>query len=117
MTPAAERLRIDLAAIRFADPQPPVVTNVAAEPNGAAAQIPGLLARQVAEPVRVTEMVLRLAALGVRSVIEIGPGRVLSGLVARIEPSLARAHLAVAADLDAAATFVAGPGAKPATAG
>jgi malonyl CoA-acyl carrier protein transacylase len=62
-------------------------------------------------------MVLRLAALGVRSVIEIGPGRVLSGLVARIEPGLERAHLGCVADLDAAATFVTGPGAKPATAG
>jgi hypothetical protein len=42
---------------------------------------------------------------------------VLSGLVARIEPSLARAHLGAAADLDAAATFVEATGAKPATAG
>jgi [acyl-carrier-protein] S-malonyltransferase len=117
MAPAAERLRADLAAIRFADPRPPVVTNVAAEPNRTAAEIPSLLARQVAEPVRFTEMVLRLAALGVRSVIEIGPGRVLSGLVARIEPGLERAQLGCVADLDAAATFVTGPGAKPATAG
>ena len=62
-------------------------------------------------------MVLQLAALGVRSVIEIGPGRVLSGLVARIDPSLARAHLGSVADLDAAATFVASPEAKPASAG
>lgn len=117
MTPAAERLRADLAAIRFADPQPPVVTNVDAEANASASQIPALLTRQVAEPVRFTEMVLRLAALGVRSVIEIGPGRVLSGLVARIEPGLARGHLGSAADLDAAATFVAGTGAKPGAAG
>ena len=59
----------------------------------------------------------RLAALGVAAVLEVGPGRVLSGLVARIAPDLERANLGCAADLDTAALFVAGPGAKPASAG
>ena len=117
MAPAAERLRSDLAAIRFADPRPPVVANVSAEPNASAAQIPALLARQVAEPVRFDEMVERLAALGVGAVLEVGPGRVLCGLVARIAPQLERANLGSAADLDAAALFMAGPGANPASAG
>ncbi len=117
MAPAAERLRSDLAAIRFADPRPPVVANVSAEPTASAAQIPELLARQVAEPVRFEEMIERLAARGVDAVLEVGPGRVLCGLVARIAPDLERANLGSAADLDAAALFVAGPGAKPATAG
>jgi [acyl-carrier-protein] S-malonyltransferase len=117
MRPAAERLRADLAAIRFRAPHPPVVANVDAQPNDAADRIPALLARQVAEPVRFTEMIERLAALGVRAVLEVGPGRVLCGLVARIAPRLERANLAVAADLDAAAQFIAGPGAQPATAG
>jgi [acyl-carrier-protein] S-malonyltransferase len=117
MAPAAVRLRADLSAIRFADPCPPVVANVSAEPNAAAAQIPELLTRQVGEPVRFTESVERLAALGVAAVLEVGPGRVLSGLVARIAPDLERANLGCAADLDAAALFVAGPGAKPASAG
>ncbi len=117
MTPAAERLRSDLAAIRFTDPRPPVIANVSAEPNASAAQIPELLARQVAEPVRFDEMIERLALLGVRSVLEVGPGRVLNGLVARIAPDLARGNLGSAADLDAAALFVASPEAKPASAG
>lgn len=117
MAPAAVRLRADLAAIRFADPRPPVIADVSAEPNAAAARIPELLVRQVAEPVRFTEMVERLAALGVGAVLEVGPGRVLCGLVARIAPDLARANLGGAADLDAAAEFVAGPAAKPASAG
>ena len=117
MAPAAERLRSDLAAIRFADPRPPVVANVSAEPNANAAQIPELLARQVAEPVRFDEMVERLAALGVGAVLEIGPGRVLCGLVARIAPDLERGNLSAAADLDAAVLFIAGPGANPAAAG
>jgi [acyl-carrier-protein] S-malonyltransferase len=117
MAPAAERLRSDLAAIRFADPRPPVVANVSAEPNALAAQIPELLARQVAEPVRFDEMVERLAALGVGAVLEVGPGRVLCGLVARIAPDLERANLGSAAELDAAAIFMAGPGANPASAG
>jgi [acyl-carrier-protein] S-malonyltransferase len=117
MEPAAVRLRADLAAIRFADPHPPVLANVSAEPNASAAQIPALLTRQVAEPVRFTEIVERLVALGVGAVLEVGPGRVLCGLVARITPGLERANLSCAADLDAAALFVAGPGAKPASAG
>jgi [acyl-carrier-protein] S-malonyltransferase len=117
MAPAAAQLQADLAAVRFRDPHPPVIANVSAEPNSRAAQIPELLVRQVAEPVRFHEMVERLAALGVGAVLEIGPGRVLCGLVARIAPDLERANLGSAADLDAAALFIAGPGAKAVSAG
>jgi [acyl-carrier-protein] S-malonyltransferase len=117
MAPAAERLRADLARVRFSDPRPPVVTNVAAAPNAAADAIPDLLARQVQAPVRFTEMVERLAALGVARVLEVGPGRVLSGLVARIAPSLTRASLGRAAELPAAARFVTEIAAEPAPPG
>lgn len=108
MAPAAERLAEDLARVRFADPKPPVVANVSAEPNASGARLPELLRRQVTEPVRFTEMVERLAALGVRRVLEVGPSKVLSPLVARIDPALERASTTGEADLDAAAAFAAG---------
>jgi [acyl-carrier-protein] S-malonyltransferase len=107
MLPAAEKLWPELASTRFRDPHPPVVTNVEAAPNADAARIPQLLRSQITAPVRFTEMVLALRDQGVTHVLEIGPGRVLSGLVARIAPKLARQSLTGVSDLDAATAFVA----------
>jgi [acyl-carrier-protein] S-malonyltransferase len=105
MAPAADKLAAELASVRFAAPRVPVLSNVEAEPNADPARLPELLRRQVTAPVRFTESVRRLAALGVERVLEIGPGRVLTGLVARIERGLARANLASASELEAAAAF------------
>jgi [acyl-carrier-protein] S-malonyltransferase len=107
MAPAAEKLAAELAGVRFAAPRVPVVSNVDAEPNRDAARIPELLRRQVTAPVRFTESVRRMAALGVTRVLEVGPGRVLTGLVARIERGLARANLSSAGELAEAAAFAA----------
>jgi [acyl-carrier-protein] S-malonyltransferase len=107
MLPAAEKLWPELASTRFRPPSPPVVTNVEATPNADAARIPSLLRSQVTEPVRFTEMVLALRERGVSHVLEIGPGRVLSGLVARVAPGIARASLGGAPELDAAVGFLA----------
>jgi [acyl-carrier-protein] S-malonyltransferase len=93
MRPAAEKLSGELARVRFADPVPPVVTNVEAEPNSEGGRVADLLRRQVTAPVRFTDMVRRLASLGVEAVLEVGPGSVLSGLVGRTERNLARASL------------------------
>jgi [acyl-carrier-protein] S-malonyltransferase len=101
MRPAAERLAIELARVRFRDPRTPVITNVEAAPNTSAARIPTLLEEQVTAPVRFIESVRKLAALGVTRVIEIGPGSVLTGLVARIERGLARANVASREDVEA----------------
>jgi len=106
MAPAAEKLALELARVRFADARPPVVTNVEAEPNSDGARIPGLLRKQVTAPVRFVEMVQRMRALGVTQLLEIGPGRVLGGLVARIDRRLSRANLAVLGDLPAAERFL-----------
>jgi len=107
MAPAAEKLAAELAGVRFAAPRVPVVSNVDAEPNRDAARIPELLRRQVTAPVRFTESVRRMAALGATRVLEVGPGRVLTGLVARIERGLARANLSSAGELAEAAAFAA----------
>jgi [acyl-carrier-protein] S-malonyltransferase len=101
MRPAAEKLAPELARVRFRSPRVPVITNVEAAPNSDAARIPGLLEQQVTAPVRFIESVRRLASLGVTRVIEIGPGSVLTGLVARIERGIARRNVATREDVEA----------------
>jgi [acyl-carrier-protein] S-malonyltransferase len=108
MAPAAERLRPELAAIDFSAPSPPVVTNVEAEPNADPGRIAALLEQQVTSPVRFTEMVGKLSELGVTRFLEIGSGRVLSGLLARIERRSKRANLGQFEDIGAAREFVSG---------
>lgn len=108
MEPAAERLGPSLERVRFAPAKPPVVTNVEAEPNVDGARARDLLAAQVTSPVRFTEMIETMVRMGVTQVLEIGPGRVLCGLVARIAPDLRRMSLAAQADLGPAAAALAG---------
>lgn len=83
MQPAADRLAPELVETVFADPIMPVVCNVdaAAITTGAAAR--DALRRQVTRPVRWSETLEFLAAQGVEVFVEVGPGRVLSGLVKR----------------------------------
>ena len=84
MEPAAERLRPLLEATEFRAPRVPVVANVTAEPVRTGAEARRLLVRQVASAVRWEQSVERLAADGVARWVEIGPGRVLSGLIRKI---------------------------------
>jgi [acyl-carrier-protein] S-malonyltransferase len=107
MEPAAEKLAPELSRVHFEDPRPPVITNVEAVANAEGARIPQLLHAQVTAPVRFTEMIQEMRRRGVTHVLEIGPGRVLTGLVRRIEPALERGNLGVATELGDAATFVA----------
>lgn len=106
MAPAAERLALELKPIAFADAEPPVVTNVEAVPNTDGSRIPKLLEQQVTAPVRFTEMVLKLSELGVDRFLEVGPGRVLSGLVARIQRRSSRANFGCLSDLEDVRTFL-----------
>jgi [acyl-carrier-protein] S-malonyltransferase len=106
MAPAAAKLEGELRRVRFEDPCPPVLSCVEAEPNAKAARVPELLRRQVTHPVRFTAMVRRLRELGVGAVLEVGPGRVLCGLVRRIEPGVLRAGLSGVEELSPAADFV-----------
>jgi [acyl-carrier-protein] S-malonyltransferase len=108
MAPAAAKLALELARVRFSDAGPPVVTNVEAEPNALASRMPELLEAQVTAPVRFNEMIQRMAELGVNRFLEIGAGRVLSGLVARIGRGFGRANLSTYADLPKAASFATG---------
>lgn len=107
MEPAAQKLEGELARLDLSDATTPVVTNVEAEPNSEAARVPDLLRRQVTAPVRFTDMIARMQTLGVDRFLEVGPGRVLSGLVARIERRARRANFSSLAELDDVRTFLA----------
>ncbi len=84
MRPAAERLREVLDRIPFRDPSRPVWTNVDASPVCTGPDAKRALLEQVASPVRWQEEVEGMAGTGIDTFVEIGPGRVLSGLVRRI---------------------------------
>jgi [acyl-carrier-protein] S-malonyltransferase len=92
MEPAASNLAPELARIHFERAEPAVITNVEAEPNSDPDRIPELLREQVTAPVRFSEMIGRMKSLGVDAFLEVGPGTVLSGLIARIERRARRAH-------------------------
>ena len=84
MLPAAERLEALLAAIPVQTIKRPVVTNVEAEPNSDPGRVMELLVKQVCAPVLWAGSVQKMIDLGVSRFIEIGPGKVLSGLIKRI---------------------------------
>jgi len=113
MAPAAEKLATELGRVRFSEASPPVITNVEAEPNADPGRMAALLAAQVTAPVRFVEMIERLMALGVTHVLEVGTGRVLSGLVARISRGLARGWLSSPDDFGDAESFALASAAEP----
>jgi [acyl-carrier-protein] S-malonyltransferase len=84
MSPVVPRLDEVLSKITFKAPTVPVVTNVEATPNADASQVKALLLRQVTGSVRWIECVQALEQAGVTKIVELGPGKVLSGLVKRI---------------------------------
>jgi [acyl-carrier-protein] S-malonyltransferase len=85
MAPAAERLQPELSHVTFADMQVPVISNVEAKPFGSKVRVRALLVDQVTAPVRWQESVQALIHLGVESVVEVGPGKVLSAFMRRID--------------------------------
>lgn len=84
MKPAAERLAEILERVKFAHVKVPYIANTDAEPNTNKTRIKPLLVTQVCAPVLWEQSVRKMASLGVESFVEIGPGKVLSGLVKRI---------------------------------
>ena len=87
LEPAAARLRAALAAAPFRDARVPVVANVDARPHQAATEFPDLLARQLTSPVRWEECMRCMLGQGCTQYFEVGPGRVLRGLLRRIDRS------------------------------
>jgi [acyl-carrier-protein] S-malonyltransferase len=111
LAPAAERLRAHLAGVGFSRPQVPVINNVDVAMESDPARIVDALARQAASPVRWVETVQTLARHGVTHVVECGPGKVLTGLVRRIEPGLEALAVTDTESLAAALDLVNGRGA------
>ena len=104
MRPAAEQLAADLAALHFNTPVIPVVNNVDVEQADSAEAIKDALIRQLYSPVRWTETIEYFAAQGVTEVLELGAGKVLSGLIKRINKELSTSSITDSAALSAALT-------------
>lgn len=100
MSPVKPRLEAVLREVAIAAPRVPVVTNVEAKPNADAARIVPLLVEQVTSPVRWIECVQELVRQGATRMVEVGPGRVLSGLVKRIDKSVEVFNVEDPASLD-----------------
>ncbi|MEQ4509086.1 MAG: ACP S-malonyltransferase [Dickeya sp.] len=102
MEPAAHKLAQALEAVTFNAPQVPVVNNVDVRAESAAQAIRSALVRQLHSPVRWTECVEYIAAQGVSTLVEVGPGKVLTGLTKRIVDSLTATAINDPASLSAA---------------
>jgi [acyl-carrier-protein] S-malonyltransferase len=85
MAPAAERLRPELSQVTLADMGIPVISNVEAKPFGSKVRVPQLLVEQVTAPVRWQESMQTVLKMGVDAMVEVGPGKVLSALMRRID--------------------------------
>ncbi len=88
MAPAADVMAAALAEVMMNDPALPVVANVVARPVTMAAEVRKLLVEQVTGRVRWRECVLAMKSAGVDSVLEVGHGKVLSGMIKRIDREL-----------------------------
>jgi [acyl-carrier-protein] S-malonyltransferase len=88
MAPAGERLSQALRDVEVFPMQVPVVSNVEAKPNSDSSRVKKLLVEQLSSPVLWDASVLEMIFLGVTRFLEIGPGKVLSGLVKRIDKNV-----------------------------
>jgi len=113
MAPAARVVGGELERVSIRDPRFPVVANFDANPNRSAARVRDLLVRQVDGAVRWEETVRWMVAAGVTHAIEIGPGKVLAGLVKRIAKELKVLSVGDLPGLEQVADFLDSAGAPP----
>jgi [acyl-carrier-protein] S-malonyltransferase len=107
MAPAARAVEKELARIEMAAPAFPIVANFDAQPNREGARAKELLVKQVDGAVRWEASVRLMAAQGVTRALEIGPGKVLAGLVKRIAKDIKVLSVGDVASLNEVAAFVA----------
>jgi [acyl-carrier-protein] S-malonyltransferase len=88
MKPAAERLLQELASTVFLPPQIPLINNIDVAVETDADRIRDALYRQAFGPVRWVQCVQAIKARGLSTLVECGPGKVLAGMVKRIDPEL-----------------------------
>ncbi len=108
MQPAADKLDGFLKNVVFVSPSLPVINNVDVKTEIEPVKIKSALVRQAAAPVRWVEIIRAMAAQGVTHVVECGPGKVLAGLVKRIDPRLQGIAAADRATLEAALATIKG---------
>lgn len=101
MKPAAEQLAEELKSLTFNAPEISVINNVDVKPEKDPEAIKQALIKQLYSPVRWTETIQMIASEGVTESFEFGPGKVLSGLVKRIDKSLSCVSVNDSASLDA----------------
>ncbi len=101
MEAAAERLSEVMADIEFRPFKVPVVTNVEARPLKDCSRVPGLLRSQLVSPVRWTESIEMIRGSGVDTMIEVGPGKVLSTLLKRIDKGITTYRAGEPEDMEA----------------
>lgn len=100
MQPAADEMKAALTDVTVNRPVLPVIANVLAAPVSEPEGIRNLLVEQVTGAVRWRESVGSMASLGIDALVEVGAGKVLSGLVRRIDRSLAATNIQDPADID-----------------
>ena len=108
MMPAQEKLAADLRKITFSDLRVPLITNVDADTETSGEEAREALIRQVSMPVRWEESMRTLIDEGVNTFVEVGPGRVLTGLLRQIERSVATLNVGDEKSLAATLEKVAG---------
>ena len=101
MQPAADEMAAALASTAFNAPSVPVITNVSAAPESNPDALRQLLVDQITGRVRWRESVLKMGEIGVTDLVEAGTGKVLSGLVRRINKEITGVSLQTMADIEA----------------
>jgi [acyl-carrier-protein] S-malonyltransferase len=107
MKPAQDMLAPDLAELAFNEPAMPVVTNFDARATTAPEELRDALVRQVSAPVRWVESMRLLMLQGVETFVEVGPGKVLSGLMRQISREVKTLNVEDAASLESTKTALA----------
>ena len=102
MKPAEQRLEVDLRKTKFCDLKFPLVTNVDAEAITSGEEAREALVRQVCHQVRWEESIREMIGFGVSFFVEVGPGRVLNGLLRQIDRSVRVANAEDEESLNAA---------------
>ena len=88
MEAAADKFAERLNAVTFSDGKIPVIQNVDVEVRSAAGEIKTVLVKQLHQPVKWVETILKIKSMGITDIIESGPGKVLTGLIKRIDKEL-----------------------------
>ena len=101
MAPAGDALREKFKTVDFHEMEIPVLFNCLGREMGEGDTIPALLERQVQSSVYMEDTIRRMAELGVERIVEIGPGKVLSGFVKKTVPSIRTCAVETCADIDA----------------